>query len=157
MAKRPAAPAPAAAKVDEKKAETQPAAPAPAAKPPPVPDRSAERAAENEKADKELAAELAKGFYWRVSLPGQPSAAVEKEDEQAAIALYNRWAGINGTDHEYATEKVPAKGPRIYEFKEEGAPKTTILYGTSGKPGKANVALPTAVAPNLPKETKPEK
>lgn len=146
MAKR-LAPAPAAA---EKKPETQPAAPAPAAKPPPVPDRSAERAAENEKADKELAAELAKGFYWRVSLPGQPVAAVEKEGEQEAIDLYNRWAGINGTDHEYATEKVPAKGPRLYKT-DDG-----ILYGASGKPGKANVALPTAVAPNLPKETKPD-
>lgn len=113
--------------------------------PAPLEGRSAERAAENDAESKALAKELEKGFYWRVSLPSQPVVSVECEKEEAAIELYNRWAGINGSDHPYTTEKVPQKGPRVYETDDK-----QILYGASGKPGAASWS-PPSTAPNQPK------
>lgn len=105
------------------------------------PDRFAEREEENAKAEKALAKELKKGFYWQVSVPGHPVVAVEKKTEEDAIGLYNRWAGITQTDHPHQTEKVPRKGPRVYEAKGKN-----ILYGASGEPGKSSVSLPPAAA-----------
>ncbi len=105
------------------------------------PDRSAEREAENAKESKALAKELGKGFYWRVSVPGHPVVSVQKKTEEDAIDLYNRWAGITQTDHPHQTEKVPKKGPRVYEIKGKN-----ILYGASGEPGKSSVSLPPTAA-----------
>lgn len=109
-------------------------------------DRSAERAAENKVASDALAKELAKGYYWQVSLPGQPVVCVDCKGEEDAIELYNKWARINGSDMAHQTEKVPAKGPRLYDNKGE------ILYGTSGQKGRTGVALPPAVKEQKPAE-----
>lgn len=117
----------------------------------PLVGRSAERAKENKAEAKQLAKELAEGFYWRVALPSQPSVAVEREKVEDAISLYNRWAGINGSDTPHSTEMVPAKGPRVYETDDR-----QILYGASGKKGVASIALPPAVAPNSPEPAKQE-
>ena len=125
--------------------------PPPVDAPVPLVGRSAERAKENDAEAKKLAEELAEGFYWQIALPSQPSVAVECEKVEDAISLYNRWAGINGSDTPHSTEMVPAKGPRVYET-DDGK----ILYGTSGKKGVASIALPPVVAPNSPEPAKQE-